>query len=130
MDSCKVVVVTGAGTGIGRATARMFAGMGAQVVAIGRRAEPLAEAAAGHDGIHPLTADVAAEGAAGEIMRAVMESHGRLDVLVNNAGIVGGGTLGTIPGSWSNRSWRPTWSRRSCWPKPRCPRWRPAAGRS
>jgi NAD(P)-dependent dehydrogenase (short-subunit alcohol dehydrogenase family) len=74
----------------------MFAGMGARVVAVGRRAEPLAETAADYDGIHPLTADVAAEGAAEEIMRAVMESYGRLDVLVNNAGIVGGGTLGTI----------------------------------
>ncbi|MEV5755079.1 SDR family oxidoreductase [Actinoallomurus sp. NPDC052308] len=99
MDSSmrdKVVVVTGAGTGIGRATARMFAGMGAQVVAVGRRAEPLAETAASYDGIDPLTADVAAEGAAEEIMRAVLESYGRLDVLVNNAGIVGSGTLGTI----------------------------------
>lgn len=99
MDSSmrdKVIVVTGAGTGIGRATARMFAGKGAQVVAVGRRAEPLTETAAGHDGIHPLTADVAAEGAAEETMRVVMESYGRLDVLVNNAGIVGSGALGTF----------------------------------
>ena len=99
MDSStrdKVVVVTGAGTGIGRATARMFAGKGTQVVAVGRRAERLTETAAGYDGIHPLTADVAAEGAAEKIMRAVMESYGRLDVLVNNAGIVGSGALGTF----------------------------------
>lgn len=99
MDSSmrdKVVVVTGAGTGIGRATARMFAGKGAQVVAVGRRAERLTETAAGYDGIHPLTADVAAEGAAEEITRVVMESYGRLYVLVNNAGIVGSGALGTF----------------------------------
>ena len=42
----RVVVVTGAGTGIGRETARAFAAEGARVVAVGRRAEPLAETAA------------------------------------------------------------------------------------
>jgi NAD(P)-dependent dehydrogenase (short-subunit alcohol dehydrogenase family) len=74
----------------------MFARKGAQVVAVGRRAEPLAEGATGYDGIRPLAADVAAEGAAEEIVCAVMESHGRLDVLVNNAGIVRSGALGTL----------------------------------
>ncbi|WP_225800695.1 SDR family NAD(P)-dependent oxidoreductase [Streptomyces sp. NK15101] len=92
----RVVVVTGAGTGIGRATARSFAAQGATVVAVGRRAEPLRETAEGHPGIHPLAADITAEGAAEEIVRAALTDHGRLDVLVNNAGIAAGGPLGTL----------------------------------
>ncbi|WP_329624089.1 SDR family oxidoreductase [Streptomyces sp. NBC_01255] len=92
----RVVVVTGAGTGIGRATARAFAGQGATVVAVGRRKEPLREAAEGHPGIHPFVADVTAEGAAEGIVEAAVAAHGRLDVLVNNAGISSGGPLGTL----------------------------------
>ncbi|MFF3837188.1 SDR family NAD(P)-dependent oxidoreductase [Streptomyces sp. NPDC001930] len=90
------VVVTGAGTGIGRASARAFARQGATVLAVGRRAEPLRETAEGHPGIHPYVADVTAEGAAEEIVRAAVTGHGRLDVLVNNAGISLGGPLGTL----------------------------------
>lgn len=94
-QSSRVVAVTGAGTGIGRATARAFAAEGAHVVAIGRRAEPLKETAAGHDRITPLAADITAEGEPDRIIR-VLETHGRLDVLVNNAGIVRSGALGTL----------------------------------
>ncbi|MFK4212682.1 SDR family NAD(P)-dependent oxidoreductase [Streptomyces sp. NPDC030920] len=95
-QNSRIVVVTGAGTGIGRATARAFAAEGAHVVAIGRRAEPLGETAAGHDRITPLAADITAEGEPDRIVRAVSEAHGRLDVLVNNAGIVCSGALGTL----------------------------------
>ncbi|MFF8834530.1 SDR family NAD(P)-dependent oxidoreductase [Streptomyces sp. NPDC015130] len=92
----RIVVVTGAGTGIGRAAARAFARQGATVVAVGRREEPLREAAEGHPGIRPFVADVTAEGAAEEIVAAAVTVHGRLDVLVNNAGIASGGPLGTL----------------------------------
>ena len=92
----RVVVVNGAGTGIGRATARRFAREGARVVAVGRRAEPLDRTAHGHEGIRPLPADITAEGMAQEIVDTALEAYGRLDVLVNNAGIVRSGALGTL----------------------------------
>ncbi|TJZ54468.1 SDR family oxidoreductase [Streptomyces piniterrae] len=92
----RVVIVTGAGTGIGRATARAFAAEGARVVAVGRRAEPLAEtaAAAGSGEIVPYPADITADGAPEDLVRQVAETYGRVDVLVNNAAVVGDGALG------------------------------------
>ncbi|MGW2670718.1 SDR family NAD(P)-dependent oxidoreductase [Streptomyces sp. NPDC001272] len=95
-SNSRVVVITGAGTGIGRATARAFAAEGAHVVAIGRRSEPLKETAAGHDRITPLPVDITAEGEPERIVRSVLETYGRLDVLANNAGIVRSGALGTL----------------------------------
>lgn len=92
----RVVVVTGAGTGIGRATARRFAAGGDRVVAVGRRSGPLAEAAEGYGAIEPYVADITADGAAEEIVGHAVRRHGRVDVLVNNAGIVGSGGLGTL----------------------------------
>ncbi|MYV99446.1 SDR family oxidoreductase [Streptomyces sp. SID3343] len=92
----RVVLVTGAGTGIGRATTRAFAAEGAHVVAVGRRAAPLYETAAGDERITPFTADVTGDGEPERIADAVASTHGRLDVLVNNAGIVGSGALGSL----------------------------------
>ncbi|GLW03295.1 ketoreductase [Streptomyces lavendulae subsp. lavendulae] len=92
----RVVAVTGAGSGIGRATARAFAAAGARVVAVGRRPGPLRDTAAGHDRITPLPLDITDGDAPERLARAVSERYGRLDVLVNNAGIVRAGALGTL----------------------------------
>ncbi|MFF2312666.1 SDR family NAD(P)-dependent oxidoreductase [Streptomyces albidoflavus] len=95
-QSSRVVAVTGAGTGIGRATARAFAAEGAHVVAIGRRPGPREETAAGHDRVTPPAADITGGGEPERIVEDVLNTHGRLDVLVNNAGMVHGGALGTL----------------------------------
>ncbi|MCD2196908.1 SDR family oxidoreductase [Actinomycetospora endophytica] len=84
----RTVVVTGGGSGIGRATARAFAARGAaHVVVTGRRPEPLAETAAGHPALVPVVADVATDAGADAVRHAVTNSGGHLDVLVHNAGV-------------------------------------------
>ncbi|WP_438486734.1 SDR family NAD(P)-dependent oxidoreductase [Streptomyces sp. S186] len=82
------VLVTGGGTGIGRATARAFAARGAQVLAVGRTARTLAEAAAGHPAIRPFPADLTDPEAPERITAAALDAFGRLDVLVHNAAVV------------------------------------------
>ncbi len=82
----KVVIVTGGSSGIGRAVAVDFAELGAKVIVTARRAAVLEEAASIHPNIVALVADVAsAEDAARTVAKAI-ETWGRLDVLVNNAG--------------------------------------------
>jgi NAD(P)-dependent dehydrogenase (short-subunit alcohol dehydrogenase family) len=81
-----VVIVTGAGSGIGRATAIAFAHAGANVLGVGRRAEALDQTAARHPGIAVLPADISADGASQAVIDAAIARWERLDVLVNNAG--------------------------------------------
>jgi NAD(P)-dependent dehydrogenase (short-subunit alcohol dehydrogenase family) len=81
-----VVIVTGAGSGIGRATAIAFAHAGANVLGVGRRAEALNQTAAQHPGITVLPADISADGAPQAVIDAAIARWERLDVLVNNAG--------------------------------------------
>ncbi|MFJ5270788.1 SDR family NAD(P)-dependent oxidoreductase [Streptomyces sp. NPDC088358] len=81
-----VAIVTGAGTGIGRATAVAFAEAGAHVLGVGRREEPLKETAAAHADIEVLAIDVCADGAPAKVVSAAVERWGRLDHLINNAG--------------------------------------------
>ncbi|MGE0621899.1 MAG: SDR family NAD(P)-dependent oxidoreductase [Pseudomonadales bacterium] len=86
----EVVIVTGAGTGIGRATALRFAAAGATVIANGRRLdrlEDVAREAAGQPGVVvPFAGDVGTEEVATALVDAAAQ-HGRLDTLVNNAGV-------------------------------------------
>lgn len=83
------IVVTGGGTGIGRATARAFAERGDRVLVVGRTAATLAGTAELHPGIRVLVADVTEPDAPDRIADAAVSALGGLDVLVNNAAAMG-----------------------------------------
>jgi NAD(P)-dependent dehydrogenase (short-subunit alcohol dehydrogenase family) len=91
----RTVLVTGAGSGIGRAVALAFAAEGAQVVVAGRRREPLDGTAAlieeaGGKAL-ALTADVSRAADVQAVVAAAVDHFGSLDVAVNNAGVFRGG---------------------------------------
>ncbi len=83
----KVALITGASAGIGMAAARLFAQRGAKVMLSGRNAQAGAALAAELGGEF-LAVDVTAPGAAAQLVEWAVCRHGRLDVLVNNAGIL------------------------------------------
>ena len=88
----KVAVVTGGGSGIGAAAARLFAREGCRVVVAGRR-EDLIRAVAGEIGGMAFAADVAVDAEVAGLFDACDGRFGRLDILVNNAGHGGGGLI-------------------------------------
>ena len=87
----RVAVVTGASNGIGRGIAEMFAAEGAKTVLVARRAEVLNEVAAGIRArggeALPVPTDLTRERDVTALFDTVRKSYGRLDVLVNNAGV-------------------------------------------
>lgn len=86
----KVVVVTGAGSGMGAATAQRFSAEGATVVLVGRTEAKLAKVAktleSNHYYLH--VADISNPQEVETLAKAVLDKFGRVDVLVNNAGVV------------------------------------------
>jgi NAD(P)-dependent dehydrogenase (short-subunit alcohol dehydrogenase family) len=87
----KVVIVTGAGSGIGRATAVLFSKMGAKLVLVGRRLDPLKGTLSELQGGRGLVvqADVSKAEDAKRIVDETLREFGKLDILVNNAGVEG-----------------------------------------
>jgi NAD(P)-dependent dehydrogenase (short-subunit alcohol dehydrogenase family) len=81
-----VAVVSGGGTGLGRASALELAACGARVVVCGRRPEPLEETAAMAAGIEAEACDIREEDQVDRLVNRVLERHGRIDLLLNNAG--------------------------------------------
>ncbi len=102
----KVALVTGGGTGMGRATALVFAKEGAKVAVTGRRKEPLEETvseieSSGRQAVM-VQGDVSVAKDAAEMVNKTVKAFGRLDILVNNAGVSykPGGTVETDEDGW------------------------------
>jgi NAD(P)-dependent dehydrogenase (short-subunit alcohol dehydrogenase family) len=93
----KVALITGATSGIGRATALKFASEGARVALVARRGNKLAQVAetivAGGGEARSIAADVTREEEVERVVRETVDAFGGIDVLVNAAGIIATGTI-------------------------------------
>jgi 3-oxoacyl-[acyl-carrier protein] reductase len=101
----RVVIVTGGGTGIGRAIAAIFAANNDQVVIVGRRQQTL-EAAVAQIGSNVawFCADVSQREQVGAARASLVDRYGQIDVLINNAGFVEGTTT-DLPLEEAERLW-------------------------
>jgi NAD(P)-dependent dehydrogenase (short-subunit alcohol dehydrogenase family) len=88
-DKTKIAVVTGAGTGVGRAASLALMNAGFTVVLVGRRLDKLEETQklGGHGKSLPIPADMADPASIAALFAKVVDTYGRLDVLFNNAGM-------------------------------------------
>ncbi len=92
----KVVLVTGASSGIGQATALRFAQAGASVAAIARRVEKLHDLHQQSQNIHPFAADLRNQDQTSTVVKSIIEQFGGIDIVVHAAGIIGSGSIETV----------------------------------
>jgi NAD(P)-dependent dehydrogenase (short-subunit alcohol dehydrogenase family) len=85
----KIAIVTGAASGIGAASAKLFAEEGARVLAVDRPESDIDSVHAGSNAITPFKADITADDAPARIVEAAVSKFGALDILFNNAGVSG-----------------------------------------
>ena len=88
-ETARVAVVTGAGSGIGRAVSRLMLADGYRVALAGRRENQLLETADGHAQALTVTCDVTKPDDVEHLFEAALQRWGRVDVLFNNAGVFG-----------------------------------------
>jgi NAD(P)-dependent dehydrogenase (short-subunit alcohol dehydrogenase family) len=97
----KTAIITGGGTGIGRAIAQRFHDEGSLVVICGRRKEKLIETAetlvTGSSRVFTVKADITVERDIRRLFEETVKKTGRIDILVNNAGVMRFGMLGETP---------------------------------
>ncbi len=92
----KVAVVSGATSGIGRATAEALAGAGVKLVLGGRREDKLAAVAETLPESVAVTGDMTDAAVPGRLVERALEAYGRLDLCINNAGTIAVGTIEEI----------------------------------
>jgi NAD(P)-dependent dehydrogenase (short-subunit alcohol dehydrogenase family) len=92
----KVILVTGASSGIGQAAALKFAAEGASVAAVARRLEKLQDLREQSKNIHAFAADLTNENQTSDVVKSVIDKLGRIDVVVHAAGIIGTGSIENV----------------------------------
>lgn len=94
MTSFRHALVTGGGSGIGKAIAEALAANGVEVTICGRRMAALEAVASGDPRIHPMTADVTDEASVAALYEAAQEARGPFDIVIANAGMAASAPAG------------------------------------